>query len=32
MAWYQKEITMSPKRRGFHLVTREIVSQVPEIG
>jgi secondary thiamine-phosphate synthase enzyme len=32
MAWYQKEIAMSPKRRGFHLVTREIVSQVPEIG
>lgn len=32
MAWYQKEIVMSPKRRGFHLVTREIISQVPELG
>ena len=32
MTWYQKEIVLSPKRRGFHLVTREIVSQVPEIG
>ncbi|MFL7838426.1 MAG: secondary thiamine-phosphate synthase enzyme YjbQ [Candidatus Promineifilaceae bacterium] len=31
MTWYQKEIVLSPKRRGFHLVTREIVSQVPEI-
>ena len=31
MAWYQKEIMMSPKRRGFHLVTGEIVSQIPEI-
>ena len=30
--WIQKEITLSAKKRGFHLVTREIVSQVPEIG
>lgn len=27
----QKEITLSPKRRGFHLVTREIVEQVREL-
>ena len=27
----QKEITLSPKRRGFHLVTREIVEQVKEL-
>jgi secondary thiamine-phosphate synthase enzyme len=32
MTWYQKEIVLHPKRRGFHLVTREIVSQVPVIG
>ncbi len=32
MAWYQKEILISPKRRGFHLVTGEIISQVPQIG
>lgn len=32
MAWYQKEIILSPKRRGFHLVTREVVSQMPRIG
>ncbi len=31
MSWFQKEIVMSPKRRGFHLVTGEIVSQLPEL-
>ena len=31
MTWYQKEIVLSPKQRGFHLVTREIVNQVPQI-
>ena len=30
--WIQKEIALAPKRRGFHLVTREIVGQLPEIG
>ena len=30
--WIQKEITLAPKRRGFHLVTREILGQLPEIG
>lgn len=32
MDWFQKEIRLPPKSRGFHLVTREIVEQVPEIG
>lgn len=27
----QKEITLSSKRRGFHLVTREIIEQVKEL-
>jgi len=27
----QKEITLKPKPRGFHLITNEIVSQIPEI-
>lgn len=27
----QKEITLKPKPRGFHLITNEIVQQVPEI-
>ncbi|CAF0949669.1 unnamed protein product [Adineta steineri] len=31
MAWYQKLITLSAKKRGFHLVTDEILQQVPEI-
>lgn len=32
MSWYQHEILLSPRPRGFHLITREIVSAVPEIG
>jgi len=31
MNWYQKEISLTPKGRGFHLVTEEIVKQIPEI-
>jgi len=30
--WFQKTITLSPKARGFHLVTPEITAQVPELG
>ncbi|ARA91885.1 hypothetical protein AWN76_001015 [Rhodothermaceae bacterium RA] len=29
--WIQKTITLKPRPRGFHLVTREIVDQVPEL-
>jgi secondary thiamine-phosphate synthase enzyme len=29
--WFQKQLTLSAKRRGFHLVTREIVDQLPEL-
>jgi secondary thiamine-phosphate synthase enzyme len=29
--WTQKEIRLSPKARGFHLVTNEILNQLPEI-
>jgi secondary thiamine-phosphate synthase enzyme len=32
MPWVQKEFALLPKRRGFHLVTSEIVGQMPEIG
>jgi secondary thiamine-phosphate synthase enzyme len=32
MAWYQKEITLKQRKRGFHLITDEITGQVPEIG
>lgn len=31
MKWYQKEIPLKPKRRGFHLVTNEILANLPEI-
>lgn len=29
--WAQHELTLDPKPRGFHLVTREVVDQVPEL-
>jgi secondary thiamine-phosphate synthase enzyme len=29
--WLQKEITLQAKRRGFHLVSEEILRQLPEI-
>lgn len=29
--WYQVELSLSAKPRGFHLVTAEIVGQLPEI-
>lgn len=31
MMWFQKQIVLAAKRRGFHLVTREIVDQLPEM-
>ena len=31
MKWYQKEITLKPRGRGFHLVTDEIINQLPEL-
>jgi len=31
MACYQKEIHLSPKSRGFHLVTKEVLKQLPEL-
>ncbi len=30
--WIQKEIGLEPKARGFHLVTGEILGELPEIG
>jgi secondary thiamine-phosphate synthase enzyme len=27
----QKEITLRPRSRGFHLITSEIISQIPEL-
>lgn len=31
MSWLQKEIRLQPRSRGFHLVTSEIVRQLPEL-
>lgn len=29
--WLQRELTLEPRGRGFHLVTREVLSQLPEL-
>lgn len=29
--WQQKEIQLNPQRRGFHLITTEILQQLPEL-
>lgn len=29
--WFQKEIQLQPRERGFHLVTDEILRQLPEL-
>jgi len=31
MRWYQKEILLKSRNRGFHLITNEILNQLPEI-
>ncbi|GBD87887.1 hypothetical protein BMS3Abin03_01821 [bacterium BMS3Abin03] len=31
MTWIQKEITLAERPRGFHLITDEILQNVPEI-
>jgi secondary thiamine-phosphate synthase enzyme len=32
VGWYQREIVLAARPRGFHLITREVVGQMPEIG
>ena len=29
--WIQRELTLEPRPRGFHLVTREVERAVPEL-
>jgi hypothetical protein len=29
--WAQREITLEPRPRGFHLVTREVLGELPEL-
>jgi secondary thiamine-phosphate synthase enzyme len=31
MQWMQQRVTLEPKPRGFHLVTDEVLGQVPEV-
>jgi secondary thiamine-phosphate synthase enzyme len=30
--WIQREIALDPRPRGFHLVTREVLAALPELG
>ena len=30
--WVQRQITLPARPRGFHLVTREVVGELPEVG
>jgi secondary thiamine-phosphate synthase enzyme len=30
--WLQREIRLEPRPRGFHLVTREVLGELPELG
>ncbi|WP_133407315.1 secondary thiamine-phosphate synthase enzyme YjbQ [Parashewanella tropica] len=29
--WIQKRFSISPKKRGFHLITEEVIAQLPEL-
>ncbi|WP_330217631.1 YjbQ family protein [Endozoicomonas numazuensis] len=31
MGWFQKQIQLSEKESGFHLITDEIESRLPEL-
>ena len=31
MSWHQKEIILKSRKRGFHLINDEVVSQLPEL-
>jgi secondary thiamine-phosphate synthase enzyme len=30
--WIQRDLTLEPRPRGFHLITREVVAQLSELG
>lgn len=30
--WVQRTLTLEPRRRGFHLITGEVLSGLPELG
>ncbi|MHC2070156.1 secondary thiamine-phosphate synthase enzyme YjbQ [Bremerella sp. T1] len=31
MAWIQKEMTLRARSRGFHLITRDVLAELPEL-
>jgi secondary thiamine-phosphate synthase enzyme len=31
MAWYQHQVALSPRRRGFHLITQDVLAALPEL-
>lgn len=31
MTWIQKDLRLKPRKRGFHLITNEVLSAIPEI-
>src|SRR5687768_16237739 len=32
MVWLQKQIQLQPRSRGFHLISREVLAAMPELG
>ncbi|OEK02687.1 secondary thiamine-phosphate synthase [Roseivirga sp. 4D4] len=32
MKYFQKELSLKPRTRGFHLITRDIIAALPELG
>jgi secondary thiamine-phosphate synthase enzyme len=32
MIWAQREISLEPRQRGFHLITHEVVEALPDLG
>lgn len=32
MSWQQSEVRLTPRSRGFHLVTRDVLEQLPALG
>ncbi|MCC7421596.1 MAG: YjbQ family protein, partial [Planctomycetaceae bacterium] len=31
MSWHQKQVTLDARRRGFHLITSDVLSALPEL-
>ena len=32
MAWLQRQLSLSPRSRGFHLITSDVLHALPELG